>query len=90
MNNVRRVCHDPVQEVQGNIDTGLQDLQQAAHHNNDAVVECLQHMLPSYHPNRRVREDHTVEAAVGNTGLFSRDEVAQGLEKRGDRIQGEG
>ena len=93
---MRKTAHDkifiapPMQIDLADFYTGLQDLQQAAHHNDDAVVECLQHMVPSYHPNRRVREDHTVEAAVGNTGLFSRDEVAQGLEKRGDRIQGEG
>lgn len=93
---MRKTAHDkifiapPMQIDLADFYTGLQDLQQAAHHNDDAVVECLQHMVPSYHPNRRVREDHTVEAAVGNTGLFSRDEVAQRLEKRGDRIQGEG
>ena len=93
---MRKTAHDkifiapPMQIDLADFYTGLQNLQQAAHHNDDAVVECLQHMVPSYHPNRRVREDHTVEAAVGNTGLFSRDEVAQGLEKRGDRIQGEG
>ena len=93
---MRKTAHDkifiapPMQIDLADFYTGLQDLQQAAHHNDDAVVECLQHMVPSYHPNRRVREDHTVEAAVGNTGLFSRDEVAQELEKRGDRIQGEG
>ena len=93
---MRKTAHDkifiapPMQIDLADVYTGLQNLQQAAHHNDDAVVECLQHMVPSYHPNRRVREDHTVEAAVGNTGLFSRDEVAQGLEKRGDRIQGEG
>ena len=54
---------------------GLQALLVAAHHNDDAVVECLQHMVPSYHPNRRVRADHTVVAVSGNTGLFSKEEI---------------
>lgn len=61
---------------------GLQALQVAAHHNDDAVVECLQHMVPSYHPNRRVRADHTVVAVTGNTGLFSKEEVAKQILER--------
>ena len=62
--------------------TGLQDLRAAAHHNDDAVVECLQHMVPSYHPNRRVRADHTVVAVTGNTGLFSKEEIQKQMEQR--------
>ena len=59
--------------------TQLQELKVSAHHNDDAVVECLQEMVPSYHPNRRVRADHTVVAATGNAALFSREEIAQKL-----------
>ena len=61
---------------------GLQALLVAAHHNDDAVVECLQHMVPSYHPNRRVRADHTVVAMTGNTGLFSKEEVEKQMNER--------
>ncbi len=61
---------------------GLQALLVAAHHNDDAVVECLQHMVPSYHPNRRVRADHTVVAMSGNTGLFSKEELEKQLQER--------
>ena len=61
---------------------GLQALRVAAHHNDDAVVECLQHMVPSYHPNRRVRADHTVVAVNGNTGLFSKEELEKKLNER--------
>lgn len=61
---------------------GLQALLVAAHHNDDAVVECLQHMVPSYHPNRRVRADHTVVAMTGNTGLFSKEEVGKQMNER--------
>ena len=35
--------------------------------------------VPTYHPNRRVRADHTVVAATGNTALFSQEEIAQKL-----------
>lgn len=48
-------------------------------HNSDEVVDVLQEMVPTYHPNRRVRADHTVVAATGNTALFSREEIAQKL-----------
>lgn len=61
---------------------GLQALLVAAHHNDDAVVECLQHMVPSYHPNRRVRADHTVVAVNGNTGIFSKEEIERQLQQR--------
>ena len=55
--------------------TELQELKASAQHNDDAVVECLQEMVPSYHPNRRVRADHTVVAASGNTMILSREEL---------------
>ena len=55
--------------------TELQELKASAQHNDDAVVECLQEMVPSYHPNRRVRADHTVVAASGNTIILSREEL---------------
>ena len=59
--------------------TDLQRLKESARHNNDEVVDVLQEMVPTYHPNRRVRADHTVVAATGNTALFSREEIAQKL-----------
>ena len=68
---------------------GIQALLIAAHHNDDAVVECLQQMVPSYHPNRRVRADHTVVAATGNTGLFSKEEIARQMSERQDVAKGE-
>ena len=68
---------------------GIQALLIAAHHNDDAVVECLQQMVPSYHPNRRVRADHTVVAATGNTGLFSKEEIARQMSERQDAAKGE-
>ena len=59
--------------------TDLQRLKESARHNSDEVVDVLQEMVPTYHPNRRVRADHTVVAATGNTTLFSREEIAQKL-----------
>ena len=59
--------------------TDLQRLKDSARHNNDEVVDVLQEMVPTYHPNRRVRADHTVVAATGNTALFSQEEIAQKL-----------
>ena len=69
---------------------GLQALLVASHHNDDAVVECLQHMVPSYHPNRRVRADHTVVAVNGNTGLFSKEEVEKQMKERQDHTETKG
>ena len=48
---------------------------------SDEVVDVLQEMVPTYHPNRRVRADHTVVAATGNTALFSKEEIAQKLQE---------
>ena len=63
--------------------TDLQTLKTAARHNDNDVVDILQEMVPTYHPNRRVRADHTVVAATGNTAIFSKEEVNRKLQ--GDR-----
>ena len=55
--------------------TNLQELQRCAEHNDEKVVEQLQKMVGSYHPNRKVNEDHTVEAATGNTAILSKEDV---------------
>ena len=44
------------------------------------VVDILREMVPTYHPNRRVRADHTVVAATGNTAIFSKEEVNRKLQ----------
>ncbi|WP_294806736.1 nucleoside-diphosphate sugar epimerase/dehydratase [uncultured Gemmiger sp.] len=67
----------------------LQRLQEAAHRNDDEVVDILQEMVPSYHPNRRVCADHTVVAASGNTALFSKAELAQALNERKPTVKEE-
>lgn len=61
--------------------TNLQKLKDSAKHNDDEVVDVLQEMVPTYHPNRRVRADHTVVAATGNTALFSKEEVTRKLQE---------
>ena len=60
--------------------TDLQTLKTAARHNDNDVVDILQEMVPTYHPNRRVRADHTVVAATGNTAIFSKEEVNRKLQ----------
>ena len=60
--------------------TDLQTLKTAAKHNDNDVVDILQEMVPTYHPNRRVRADHTVVAATGNTAIFSKEEVNRKLQ----------
>ena len=83
---MRKTAHDkifiapPMQIDLAEFYTDLQALGAAAHHNDDAVVECLQKMVPGYHPNRKVRSDHTVVAVTGNTELFSKEELARQLE----------
>ena len=67
----------------------LQRLQEAAHCNDDEVIDILQEMVPSYHPNRRVCADHTVVAASGNTALFSKAELAQALNERKPTVKEE-
>ncbi|EFB76414.1 polysaccharide biosynthesis protein [Subdoligranulum variabile] len=85
---MRKTAHNkifiapPMQIDLADFYNGLQALLVAAHHNDDAVVECLQHMVPSYHPNRRVRADHTVVAMNGNTGLFSKEEIEKQMKER--------
>ena len=58
----------------------LQKLKEASKHNDDEVVTVLQEMVPTYHPNRRVRADHTVVAATGNTEIFSKEEIEKRLQ----------
>lgn len=53
----------------------LQELQASAAHNDEQVVEELQTIVSSYHPNRRVNEDHTISAATGNTMILERAEL---------------
>ena len=67
----------------------LQRLQEAAHRNDDEVIDILQEMVPSYHPNRRVCADHTVVAASGNTALLSKAELAQALNERKPTVKEE-
>ena len=67
----------------------LQRLQEAAHRDDDEVIDILQEMVPSYHPNRRVCADHTVVAASGNTALFSKAELAQALNERKPTVKEE-
>ena len=62
--------------------TNLQELQRCAEHNDEKVVEQLQKMVGSYHPNRKVNEDHTVEAATGNTSILSKEDVQAALAGR--------
>ena len=57
----------------------LQELQEHLENKDDAIVEQLQKMVSSYHPNRHVNEDHTVSAKSGNTGLLDKAEVARAL-----------
>ena len=59
--------------------TSLQELQRCAEHNDEKVVEQLQKMVGSYHPNRKVNEDHTVEAATGNTAIFAKEDVQNAM-----------
>ena len=67
----------------------LQRLQAAAHRDDDAVIDILQQMVPSYHPNRRVCADHTVVAANGNTALLSKSELAKALKDRQPTVKEE-
>ena len=67
----------------------LQRLQAAAHRDDDAVIDILQQMVPSYHPNRRVCADHTVVAASGNTALLSKAELAKALKDRQPTVKEE-
>ena len=64
--------------------TNLQELQRCAEHNDEKVVEQLQKMVGSYHPNRKVNEDHTVEAATGNTAIFAKEDVQNAMAGKED------
>ena len=59
--------------------TELQQLQLHVDKNDEGVVEQLQKIVHSYHPNRRLNEDHTVSAANGNTGIMDKAEIARAL-----------
>lgn len=63
--------------------TLLQGLQQSAEHNDEGVVVQLQQIVGSYHPNRKVNEDHTVSAATGNTDLLEKEQVQRALQQNG-------
>lgn len=63
---------------------GLQELQKCVDHNDERVVEELQHLVGSYHPNRKVNEDHTVVAATGNTEILERAELEKALAAKGE------
>ena len=67
---------------------GLQDLQRSAEFNDERVVEQLQKLVGTYHPNRKVNEDHTVSAATGNTALFSKEELQEALARSASRKEG--
>ena len=60
--------------------TDLQRLKDSALHNSDEVVDVLQEMVPTYHPQPPRRAPTTpLWPATGNTALFSREEIAQKL-----------
>ena len=61
--------------------TDLQHLQICAEHNSEAVVEGLQRIVGSYHPNRKVNKDHTVSAARGNTAIMDKSVIAAAAAK---------
>ena len=67
---------------------GLQELQRSAEFNDERVVEQLQKLVGTYHPNRKVNEDHTVSAATGNTALFSKQELQEALAQSTSRKEG--
>ena len=48
------------------------------------MVEQLQKMVTSYHPNRHVNKDHSVSAASGNTGTIDKEELSRALNKTQD------
>ena len=58
----------------------LEALERACRHNSPDIRRCVADMVPTYHPNRRVRADHTVVAATGNTAIFSKEEVNRKLQ----------
>ncbi|MCI6175581.1 polysaccharide biosynthesis protein [bacterium] len=57
----------------------LQNLHHYAEHNDDGVVESLQRIVRSYHPNRVLHEDHTVSAARGNTEIYEKADLEKAM-----------
>ncbi|WP_294496439.1 nucleoside-diphosphate sugar epimerase/dehydratase [uncultured Gemmiger sp.] len=55
----------------------LQQLQEHLENKDDAVVEQLQRMVSSYHPNRHVNKDHTVTAITNSPEELARAAVSQ-------------
>ncbi|MGN0975862.1 MAG: polysaccharide biosynthesis protein [Gemmiger sp.] len=54
----------------------LQELKAAAFADSaEDVVQILQHIVPGYHPNRRVTRDHNVVARTGNTAILDKQEI---------------
>ncbi|MDD4849475.1 MAG: nucleoside-diphosphate sugar epimerase/dehydratase [Gemmiger sp.] len=87
-NKMQQTAHNkifvapPMKIDLANFYTDLQELQACAAHNDERVVEMLQKMVPGYHPNRKVNEDHTVSAREGNTLLLDKKAVADELAAR--------
>lgn len=57
----------------------LQNLHHYAEHNDEGVVESLQRIVKSYHPNRVLHEDHTVSAARGNTEIYEKADLEKAM-----------
>ena len=57
----------------------LQNLHHYAEHNDDGVMESLQRIVRSYHPNRVLHEDHTVSAARGNTEIYEKADLEKAM-----------
>ena len=57
----------------------LQNLHHYAEHNDEGVVESLQRIVRSYHPNRVLHEDHTVSAARGNTEIYEKADLEKAM-----------
>ena len=89
-NKMAKTAHDkifiapPMQIDLATFYTQLQELQQHLENRDDAVVEQLQKMVTSYHPNRHVNKDHSVSAASGNTGTIDKEELSRALNKTQD------
>ena len=83
-NKMAKTAHDkifiapPMQIDLARFYEQLQQLQDHLENKDDAVVEQLQCMVGSYHPNRHVNEDHSVTAMTDNPGggMPSRQPVA--------------
>ncbi len=62
--------------------TQLQELDRCTEQSDTAVINQLQKMVESYHPNRQLQADHTVVAATGNTEIFNKADINSALEKQ--------